>query len=75
VKIAVALGAPGSFSSPEEGAPHRTLGDLQGWAADIGVTLEEALAALQAKGPGSDTIRLNMANAFNLAAGFTLYED
>jgi hypothetical protein len=72
--IQVALGLKkGSFSSPHEGEPHLTAADLQGWADAIPVTLEDALAALQAKGPGSDVIRLDMANAFNAAAGFCPY--
>ena len=73
--INVALGGKGSFSSPHEGEPHLTAADLEGWAADIGVTLEDALAALNAKGPGSAAIRLGMANAFNEAAGFAEYMD
>jgi hypothetical protein len=72
--IAVALGEnPGSFSSPHEGQPHLTEADLQQWADDIGVTLEEALETLNARGPGSSMIRHNMANLFNEAADFCPY--
>jgi hypothetical protein len=74
--ISVALGlSKGSFSSPHEGDPHLTLEDLQGWATEIGVTLQEAYYALNARGPGMDVVRLDMANAFNAAAGFGPYMD
>ena len=37
--------------------------------------LNAALAALTTKGPGGDTVRLAMCNAFNEAAGYTPYYD
>ena len=73
--IRVALDFPGRYSVPHDGEPRITEEILLAYASDIGVTLEEALEALTAKGPGSDTIRLNMANAFNAAAGYEPYSD
>jgi len=37
--------------------------------------LEAALEALTAKGKGSATVRLDMANAFNYCAGYMPYQD
>jgi hypothetical protein len=74
IKVALGL-SRGSFSSPHEGEPHITEAELLALAAKIPVTLEDALTALQAKGPGSATIRLDMANAFNMAAGYGEYMD
>lgn len=72
--IQVALGQnPGSFSVPHEGEPRMDAATLTAYAAPY--TLQQALDALQAKGPGSDTIRLDMANHFNAAAGYAPYED
>ncbi len=78
--IRVALGYPGSYSVPHEGEPRidyekivslaETATKLEGNAA-----LQAALDALTAKGPGSDIVRLDMANAFNDAAGYAPYSD
>jgi hypothetical protein len=73
--IRVALGYPGGYSVPHEGEARITEAILLAYAGDIGVALPEALEALTAKGPGSEAIRLNMANAFNAAAGYTPYSD
>jgi hypothetical protein len=50
---------------------------LQGYAATVGVTLEEAYAAVSAKGntEGQAQIRADMANAFNAAAGYGPFVD
>jgi hypothetical protein len=37
---------------------------------DGGISLEDALTALTARGPGSNIIRADMANAFNAEAGY-----
>jgi hypothetical protein len=71
----VALGYPGRYSVPHEGEPRITEAILLAYAGEIGVTLPEALEALTAQGPGSDVIRLNMANSFNAAAGYAPYSD
>jgi hypothetical protein len=74
--IAVYLGYnPGRYSVPHEDEPRINGSTLEGYLASIGVTPEEAYEALTAKGKGSATIRLDMANAFNAAAGYTPYSD
>jgi hypothetical protein len=68
--IGVALGYnPGEYSAFRDGTK-LTLAMLQGYATIVGVTLQEAYGALTARGPGMDTVRANMANAFNAAAGY-----
>ncbi|KON33150.1 MAG: hypothetical protein AC479_05560 [miscellaneous Crenarchaeota group-6 archaeon AD8-1] len=73
--IRVALNFPGRYSVPHDGEPRIDYDIISGYADSIGVTLEQALEALTAKGPGSDIIRLEMANAFNAAAGYEPYSD
>jgi len=73
--IDVALHGQGLFSSPHEGESPLTALDLQGWAAEIPITLEEAYAVLNSRGPRNADARLSIANAFNTAAGFTEYVD
>ncbi len=74
--IGVALGYnPGAYSAFRNGAK-LTYTMLQGYAATVGVTLEEAYAALTARRiPGANVIRADMANAFNSAAGYGPFED
>lgn len=68
--IGVALGYnPGDYSAFSDGTK-LTAAMLAGYATTVGVTLEEAYEALSAKGPGMDTVRADMANAFNTAAGY-----
>jgi len=74
--IGVALGYnPGDYSAFEDTGIKLTAAMLAGYAATVGVTLEEAYAALSAKGPGMDMVRANMANAFNAAAGYGPFVD
>jgi hypothetical protein len=74
--IGVALGYNrGKYSAFNDGTK-LTLAMLQGYAADVGVTLEQAYAAVNAKGgPPNNMIRADMANAFNAAAGYGPFED
>jgi len=73
--IGVYLGLnPGAYSAFEDGTK-LTGTMLEGWADTVGVTLQEAYDALTAKGPGMDTVRADMANAFNTAAGFDNFVD
>ena len=78
--IRVALDYPGRFSvfdrGPLEGT-RVTEAMLLGWAASIdgSLTLQDALDALTARGPGSRSIRADMANAFNDAAGYGPFND
>ncbi len=73
--IGVALGFnPGKFSAFSDGTK-LTAGMLQGYAATVGVTLQEAYDALTARGPGRDVVRTEMANDFNAAAGYGPFED
>ena len=74
--IGVALGYNrGDYSAFRDGTK-LTLAMLQGYAATVGVTLEEAYAALSAHGfEGADQVRANMANAFNAAAGYGPFAD
>ncbi len=73
--IGVALGInPGKYSAfsggPLDGTK-LTLALLQGYAADVGVTLQEAYAVLSTGGGGAIAqARIDMANAFNAAAGY-----
>jgi len=50
---------------------------LETYAATVGVTLEEAYAAVSARGnrEGQAQIRADMANAFNAAAGYGPFID
>jgi hypothetical protein len=71
--IGVALGInPGHYSAfgggPLDGVK-LTSSMLEGYAATVGVTLQEAYDALNTKGQPAST-RINMANAFNAAAGY-----
>lgn len=73
--IGVALGYNnGAYSAFRDGTK-LTAAMLQTYAATVGVTLQEAYAALTAKGPHMDTVRANMANAFNAAAGYGPFID
>ena len=73
--IGVYLGEnPGGYSAFNDG----TKVDaemLEELFADLDVTPEEAYEALSAKGPGMDTVRADMANAFNVAAGYGPFVD
>lgn len=73
--IRVALEYPGRYSVPHDGEPRIDYDIISGYASAIGVTLEEALEALTAKGSGSEAIRLEMCNAFNEIAGYETYSD
>lgn len=74
--IGVALGYnPGHYSAFRDGTK-LTEAMLQGYAATVGVTLEEAYDALTThRVPGANMIRADMANAFNDAAGYGPFED
>jgi len=73
--IGVALGEnPGGYSAFNDGTK-LTATMLQGFADSIPVTLADAYAALSAKGPGMNTVRDGMANAFNTAAGYDPFVD
>ena len=73
--IRVLLGYPGRYSFPHPGEPRITDSILNDYLGVIGVTAQEAYDALTAGGPGSSSIRLNIANMFNAAAGYTPYSD
>jgi hypothetical protein len=78
--IRVALGYPGRYSVPHEGEPRIDYDTIVALAEAVtGETgtdaLQAALDALTAKGPGSESTRLDMANAFNAAAGYDPYYD
>ena len=78
--IRVALELPGRYSVPHEGEPRMDYDTILALAEDAtGETGEDALNAaldaLTAKGPGSATTRLDMANYLNAAAGYTPYQD
>lgn len=75
--IRVALEYPGGYSVPHDGEPRMSKEILESLLSKIegNPTLQDALDALKAKGPGSESIRLNMANAFNAAAGYQPYSD
>jgi hypothetical protein len=75
--IGVALGYNrGSYSAFRDGTK-LTMEMLEGYATTVGVTLQEAYDAVSAKGnrEGQASIRANMANAFNAAAGYGPFED
>ena len=73
--IGVALGYNnGAYSAFRDGTK-LTLAMLQTYAATVGVTLKQAYQALSARGPHMDTVRADMANAFNAAAGFGPFMD
>ena len=75
--IGVALGYnKGHYSAFRDGTK-LTAAMLQGYAAIVGVTLQEAYAAVSAKGntEGQAQIRADMANAFNAAAGYGPFVD
>jgi len=75
--IGVALGYNrGSYSAFRDGTK-LTAAMLAGYAATVEVTLEEAYAAVSAKGnrEGQAQIRADMANAFNAAAGYGPFVD
>lgn len=67
----------GAYSSPYEGFDKTTMPDfLDALAAAIPVDLEDAYAVLSTGGGGAIAqARLDMANAFNAAAGFQPYVD
>jgi hypothetical protein len=78
--IGVALGYnPGKYSAFEGGpldGVKVTEAKLLELAGIVGVSLEEAYAAVNAKGgPPNNMIRADMANAFNAAAGYGPFED
>jgi hypothetical protein len=75
--IGVAIGENrGKYSAFEDTGIKVTEAMLIGFAADVGVSLPEAYAALTAKGgPPNNMIRADMANAFNDAAGYGPFED
>jgi hypothetical protein len=73
IRVALEL-TRGSYSAFDDGTKVTEV-DLLTWAGDIGVSLEEALEDLTARGPGSEATRTDMANAFNAAAGFGPFED
>jgi len=73
--IGVAIGEnPGGYSAFSDGTKLTEV-MLQGYADLVPVTLPEAYEALSAKGPGMNTVRADMANAFNDAAGLGPYVD
>jgi hypothetical protein len=65
----------GSYSRPHDGEDKMNAPTLLGYLTTIGVSATDAYAALRARGPGSDQVRLDMANAFNAVAGYTPYSD
>lgn len=79
VKVALDLNK-GSFSVPHEGEDRMNYVRIVALAeVATGLTGKDALMAalvdLEAKGHGSDIIRLAMCNAFNAAAGYEQYSD
>jgi hypothetical protein len=75
--VRVALEYPGRYSVPHEGESRMNKETLLAYLAKIAgtPTLQEAYEALKPQGPGSESIRLAMANAFNAAAGYLPYSD
>jgi hypothetical protein len=79
--IRVALNYPGHYSSFDDSGDHLTYGEVLGYVEATGLwgtgttALEAALADLTAKGPGSEMIRRDAANALNHEAGYGDYED
>ncbi len=73
--IGVYLGEnPGKYSAFRDGTK-LTAAMLEGYAAIVGVSLEEAYEDLSARGPGMNMVRADMANAFNAAAGYGPFQD
>jgi len=75
--IGVYLGLnPGKYSAFPDGTK-LTGPMLEGFAATVGVSLQEAYDAVSAKGntAGQAAIRADMANAFNAAAGYGPFVD
>jgi hypothetical protein len=75
--IGVALGYNrGEYSAFRDGTK-LTAAMLAGYATTVGVTLEEAYAAVSAKGntEGQAQIRADIANAFNAVAGYDPFVD
>lgn len=64
----------GAYSAFSDGTK-LTATMLEGYASSAGVSLQEAYDALTAKGPGMNTVRADMANAFNAAAGYGPFVD
>jgi hypothetical protein len=62
----------GSYSAFRDGTK-LTGAMLESYAAIVGVSLQDAYDALSANGRGMDTVRRDMANAFNAAAGYGPY--
>jgi hypothetical protein len=75
--IGVALGYNNGHYSAFRDGTKLTAAMLQGYAAIVGVTLQEAYTAVSAKGntEGQAQIRADMANAFNAAAGYGPFVD
>jgi len=79
--IRVALGYPGHYSSFDDSGDHLTFIEVLGYVEATGLwgtgtsALEAALAELTAKGPGSEMIRRDAANALNHVAGYGDYVD
>jgi hypothetical protein len=79
--IRVALGAPGGYSSFDESGDHLTYAEVLGYVEATGLwgtgtaALQAALEDLTAKGPGSEMIRMDAANALNHVAGYGDYID
>jgi hypothetical protein len=77
--VRVALEYPGEYSVPHEGDSPVDydmivyLAKLATGETDNTLALLAALADLTATGPGSEMIRLDMANLFNLYAGYADY--
>jgi hypothetical protein len=65
---------PGKYSAFDDGTK-LTDAMIEAYDAIVPGTLEDAYAALRARGKGSSIIRADMANAFNAAAGFGPFED
>lgn len=78
--VRVALEYLGEYSVPHEGESRLSYGRIVALAEmATGETgsdaLEQALNDLTARGPGSESVRLDMANAFNYAAGYAPYSE
>jgi hypothetical protein len=78
--VRIALGYPGEYSVPHEGESRLSYEGIVALAEmATGETgsdaLEQALNDLTARGPGSESVRLDMANAFNYAAGYAPFSE
>lgn len=75
--VRVALEYPGRYCVPHEGEHRMNMETLLVYLAKMAgsPTLQDALDALTAKGPGSESTRLNMADSFNDVAGYQPYSD